>query len=76
MDNMMAELKTLKRVMEVPRLRAELKNYDMKGRDFQSFLKNVDELQYQVKAQLVTKSIIDADEEYLKDKAKREKLDL
>lgn len=76
MDNMMAELKTLKQVMEVPRLRAELKNYDMKGLDFQSFLKNVDELQYQVKAQLVTKSIIDADEEYLKDKAKREKLDL
>lgn len=44
MDRMMEELKTLKRVLEVPRLRAELKNYNMKGLDFQGFLKNVDEL--------------------------------
>ena len=49
MERMMIELKSLKTVLHVPRLRAELKNYDFKENNFTNFLKNLDELTYDVK---------------------------
>ena len=45
----MKELKALKVVMEIPRLRNNLKDYDFKKLDFQGYLKNIDDLQFNVR---------------------------
>ena len=45
----MVELKTLKTILMVPRLRSELKNFEIKGANFDTFLKQLDELNYTVK---------------------------
>lgn len=43
------ELKTLKTVLAVPRLRSELKNYEIKGANFDTFLEHLNDLNYTVK---------------------------
>ena len=44
MESMMKELKSLKVVMEIPRLRNNLKDYDFKKLDFQGYLSKIDDL--------------------------------
>ena len=49
---MMVEFRTLKTVLEVPRLRSELKSVDFKGKNFEEFLKIMDGLATDVAGQL------------------------
>ena len=41
---MMEEYKTLKTVLEVPRLRVELRKHDFKGKNFEEFMTIMDGL--------------------------------
>jgi hypothetical protein len=53
MEQMTQELKTVKTVLQVPRLRADLRNYDLKGLNYQGLLGKIDELTYDVKGQMI-----------------------
>jgi len=46
---MAAELKMVKTLLHVPKLRENLKNHDFKDLDFKGFLKEVDRLAFEVK---------------------------
>lgn len=53
MENMKRELKTVKTVLQVPRLRAEFGKQDPKGANYKEMLEKIDELTYDVRGQMI-----------------------
>lgn len=61
MEKMKEELKALKTVLGVPRLRNEMVNFDFKNLDFSGFMRTVGDLTTYVKGQLASEKLIKAD---------------
>lgn len=56
-EKIMKEYKTLKTVLEVPRLRAELRKFDFRGKSFEEFITIMDELAVSIGEQLVSNGL-------------------
>ena len=72
MIKMETELKMLKTCLQVPKLREQLKNHNFKELDFTGFLKEMDQLTFNVKAELVKQGCIAETKEFKMEQAEQE----
>jgi len=68
----MDELKILKKVLLVPRLRSELRGFDFKGLSFNEFIQELNDLTHLVKKRLVENKAIEPDQEFQEEEMKRQ----
>ena len=72
---MQSELRMTKTLLEVPKLRENLKNHDFKDLDFKGFLTEVNKLAHDVKGQLIKEGCLLPDQEFKKMKEARDGLE-
>lgn len=65
MDSIKQEFKTLKTVLEVPKLRNNLRNYDLKNIKFADYLKSIDDLTYNIKDIMIKSNVVSIDKEFI-----------
>jgi hypothetical protein len=65
LDSIKQEFKTLKTVLEVPKLRDNLKNYDLKNIKFADYLKSIDDLTFNLKDLMIKSNVVSIDKEFL-----------
>lgn len=59
--------------MSVPRLRNEMKEFDWKGQNYNQILKNLEDLVFLVKSQMVEEDLMDETKQFKEEKKNREK---
>jgi hypothetical protein len=65
LDSIKQEFKTMKVVLEVPKLRENLKNYDLKNIKFADYLKSIDDLTFNVKDLMIKSNVVSIDKEFI-----------
>lgn len=57
--------------MEIPRFRNEMKAFAWKGANYQQILKNLEDLLFSVKSQMIEEDLIPKTQKFIKEEQKR-----